>query len=331
MFKRGLLMALVGVLASAGLAVAVAAPAQAAPPAYVVVSQVQLPAPGEGIAVDPVRGLVYVANRAAGSVFVLDEATMTVQATIPVPDQPFRLAVGPTGFVYVSQYTGTGLPGSVAVINPTTRTVVASVPTGNSPLGVTVSRDGTRLWVGNGSSALVSVFDVTNPAAPAALPALALSQVSELVTEGPTGLLYISTDNNSVFVVDPATGTTVATWAGLSDAHQVMISADGTHAFVSQQLGSSTPIFDLATNTASGSIPVANSYYQSADPSQGAGFITQPFTAGGSVAVIDSTTGALSQTLPGVTGAYATATDPTTHLTFVTRIGGNTLTKIKAT
>jgi DNA-binding beta-propeller fold protein YncE len=326
--RRSLVVALVASVVAA--TVAVAAPAMAAVPTYQAARQITLPSTGAaGVAVDSARGLLYVASRDANAVWVYDEATLTLQATIAVPNQPYNLAVGPTGYVYVSQYTGNGLAGSVAAIDPTTRTVVDTNATGNSPFGVTVSQDGTRLWVGNDSSGFISVFDLTNPASPLPIAAIPLASTSERVTEGPNGLLYVTTNNSQVFVVNRATGATTTTWTGLASAHQVMISADGTHAFVSQDSGATAPIFDLATNAASGSIPVGATFYQSTDPSLGAGFITA--SSADALAVIDSTTGALLQTVPGVTGAYYTATDPATHRTFVTSLNGTTLTEVTPT
>ena len=323
MVRRSLVVALVASIVAASITVA--APAVAAPPTYQVARQITLPATGgAGVAVDSARGVLYVASRDANAVWVYDEATLTLQTTIPVPNQPYNLAVGPTGIVYVSQYAGNGLPGFVSSIDPTTRTVVDTNPAGSSPFGVTVSQDGTRLWVGNNSSTFVSVYDLTNPAFPVPIAAIPLAGTSERVTEGPNGLLYVTTNSNRVFVVDRATGATTATWTGLSSAHQVMISTDGTHAFVSEQ-AAAVPIFDLSTNTASGSISVSNTFYQSTDPALGAGFITAP---GGALFVIDPTTGALSQTLGGVSGAYYTATDPVTHRTFVSSLNGTTLTEV---
>ena len=130
MVRRGLSAVIVGLLVSAGLVLVGATAAEAAVPTYVVKSQIALPAPGSGVAVDPSRALVYVASRSTNEVFVFDEATLTLQATIPVPNQPYNITVGPTGVVYVSQYTGNFLPGTVAVIDPVSRTVVATSRSG---------------------------------------------------------------------------------------------------------------------------------------------------------------------------------------------------------
>lgn len=327
--KSRIALLLVAVFAAVGLAVVHTAPASAAAPTYQIARQIVLPATGAGVAVDPARGLLYVAGRGSGAVWVYDEATLTLQHTIAVPNQPYNLAVGPTGLVYVSQYTGNNLAGTVSVIDPTTDAVVATLPTGNSPVGVAVSNDGSRLYVANLSSSFLSVFDLGTPAAPVALANLPLPGGSETVTESADGsTLFVPNDGGSVFVVATGTGTVTSTWTGFSSAHQVALSTDGTHAFVSQQLGGPMPVFSVASNTQAGTLPLTTTYYQATDAALGAGFVTQPFTNGGTLAVIDQSTGAVLQSVPGVTSAYYPAADPTTHSVFVTSITSSLLTQV---
>lgn len=315
--------------AAIGLAVAPAPTASAAVPSYQVARQIQLPAVGAGVAVDPARGLVYVAGRNSSAVWVYDEATLTLQRTIAVPNQPFNLAIGPTGVVYVTQYTGNNLPGTVSVIDPTTNTVVATLPTGNSPVGVTVSHDGSRLFVANLSSAFLSVYDLTAPAAPVAMANLTLPGGSETVTESADGsTLFVPNNNANVYVVTTATGTVASTWTGFASVHQVTLSTDGGQAFVSQQLGATMPVFSVASNTQTGTLPLPTTYYQTIDSALGSGFVTQPFTAGGTLGILDQSTGAVVQSLPGVTSAYYPAADPTTHHVFVSSITASVLTEV---
>lgn len=340
--SRGVLSAAVGLLVVPALAVSVlAGPVLAAPlaasaaapgaiPSYAVAAQASLPAAGSGVAVDPARGVVYVAGRAAGAVFVYDEATLTLLRTIPVADQPYNIAVGPTGVVYVTQYTGNDAQGSVSVIQPGAGAVAATLPTGLSPVGLTISHDGTRLWVANYSSMFLSVYDLSDPVAPVRLPDLATpGTTNETVTESADGsLLYLPNSNNAVHVVDSETGAAVATWATANGAHQVTFTTDGGQGIVSTQLGTTAPVFSTQSNAQAGSIPVANSYYQSQDTGIGATFITLPFTSGGALGIVDSSNATLVQTLTGVPAAYYTATDPVTQATFVTSLGSALLTKV---
>src|SRR5262245_32739233 len=81
----------------------------------------------------------YVSNTRSNNVSVIDIASNTVVATIPVGFGPEGVAVAPDGkHAYVTE--GGSPSGSVLVIDTTTNTVVATIPLGNFPPpgGVTV-------------------------------------------------------------------------------------------------------------------------------------------------------------------------------------------------
>ena|GEM_PF-2228261 len=303
-------------------------------PTYRIAQQVAPPGTdAAGVAVDSDRGLVYVAGRYSSAVWVYDAGSLSLVATVPVPNQPYNIAVGPAGYVYVSQYTGSAAAGSLSVIDPDARAVVDTLPAGTAPVGVTVSPDGDLLYVG--STTGVNVYDLADPAAPAALPAIPISNVERVTVSTDGSTLYGAKSNsNAVSVIDAATGALLDTWTGLSAVHQVALSPDETRAYVSVQLGTAFPVVDLTAGSSEGapsaSVPLSSTYYQSQDAALGSLFVTQPFADGGSLGIIDSRSGTLSQSLAGVTGAYYTATDPTTHSTFVTSInyGSAVLTKV---
>ncbi len=98
----------------------------------------------------------YVANAGDNTVTVIDTATNTVTATVPVGSVPCGDAVTPDGSsVYV---TNSG-SNTVSVIDTTTNTVTATVPVGSSPIGVAVTPDGTKVYVANSEDGTVSVID----------------------------------------------------------------------------------------------------------------------------------------------------------------------------
>jgi YVTN family beta-propeller protein len=89
-----------------------------------------------GVAVNPISGRVYVANRDDDSVSVIDPLTNTVAATVPVGRGPIGAAVNPlTSQVYVADALGD----TVAIIDPLTNTVNTYIPTGDSPHDVDIS------------------------------------------------------------------------------------------------------------------------------------------------------------------------------------------------
>ena len=107
-------MALFAIVLAMGLALA-ACPAEAAP-------------------------FAYVTNEHSNNVSVIDTATNTLVATIPVGTIPFAVAVTPDGtHVYVANEGSN----NVSVIGTATNTVVKTIPVGKNPVGVAVTPDGT--------------------------------------------------------------------------------------------------------------------------------------------------------------------------------------------
>jgi YVTN family beta-propeller protein len=79
----------------------------------------------------------YVANNgfASNSVSVIDTATNTVMATVPVGSLPNEVAVTPDGkHAYVTNFSSN----NVSVIATATNKVVASAPVGSQPGGVAI-------------------------------------------------------------------------------------------------------------------------------------------------------------------------------------------------
>jgi YVTN family beta-propeller protein len=88
----------------------------------------------------------YITNSGSNNVSVIDTATNTVIATIPVGSLPYGAAVAPDGStVYV---TNQGTPPScagtaaVSVIAATSSTVTTTIAVGSAPEGVAVTPDG---------------------------------------------------------------------------------------------------------------------------------------------------------------------------------------------
>jgi YVTN family beta-propeller protein len=116
----------------------------------------------------PAGTFMYVANFFSKTLSIINTATHTVTATVPVGEGPFGVAVHPAGTsVYVTNTQGFAPyvkgkgNGSVSVINTVTNAVVATVPVGNAPHGVAVHPAGTFVYVANFGSNSVSVIDTT--------------------------------------------------------------------------------------------------------------------------------------------------------------------------
>jgi YVTN family beta-propeller protein len=204
----------------------------------------------------------YVANDGSGTVSVIDTATNTVVATVPVRNNPTGVAVTPDG---AHAYVANLLSNNVSVIATATNKVVGTpIPVGTQPIAVAVTPDGTHAYVANAVSNTVSVI------------ATATNMVVATVAVGanPTGVaiipdgthVYVANDgSNTVSVIDTATNMVVATVAaGTGGPTGVAITPDGKHAYVANfERGARLPcttgfvsVIATATNTVVKTIPV---------------------------------------------------------------------------
>ncbi len=108
-----------------------------------------------GIAMSP-TGFAYVSSPYYNTVSVINTATNTVSATIPVGALPYGVAINPAGtFAYVANYNDN----TVSVINTTTNIVVGSpIGVGTHPYGISVSPGGNLIYVANSADNTVSVI-----------------------------------------------------------------------------------------------------------------------------------------------------------------------------
>jgi YVTN family beta-propeller protein len=172
-----------------------------------------------GVAVTPDGARVYVTNFFASIVSVIDTATNTISATIPVGIFPNGVVVTPDGTkVYVANDFGNTVP----VIDTATNTVIATIPVGNAPLGVAVTPDGTKVYVANRPNT-VSVVDTATSTVSVVDTATNTVSATIPVGNGPVGIavkpdgseVYLAdVVVNTVSVIDPATNIVIATIPG---------------------------------------------------------------------------------------------------------------------
>src|SRR5438445_13565499 len=113
----------------------------------------------------------YITNLNDNTVSVIDTASNTVMATVPVGNFPNGVAVTPDGaHVYVGNQGDGLVPGTVSVIDTATNKLTATVMVGLFPFGVAVTPDGAHVYVGNLCSTTVSVIASTSNTATAEVP-----------------------------------------------------------------------------------------------------------------------------------------------------------------
>ena len=122
---------------------------------------------------------LYVANRAAGVLTVVDTATHAVRGTIPIDDGPPQyVAFSPDGTrAYVSVFSEqnneqNNAVNRVVVVDTLRGGVVASIPVGTRPYALAVTPDatGSEVWVPNHDAASVSIIDTATNTVTKTLP-----------------------------------------------------------------------------------------------------------------------------------------------------------------
>ena len=91
---------------------------------------------------------------------MIDTATNTVVATVPVGGTPYAVAVSPDGSL---AYVTNAASATVSVIATSTNTVIGDpIPLGGSDtnLGVAVSPDGSKIYATNAYSSNASVITI---------------------------------------------------------------------------------------------------------------------------------------------------------------------------
>lgn len=108
---------------------------------------------------------VYVNDSVYNIVSVIDTATNTVIATIPVGIFPYGVTVTPDGKkVYVTNRKGKIVGfvnrNTVSVIDTSINTVTITVPVGNNQFEVAVTPDGSKVYMTNADDNTVSVIGI---------------------------------------------------------------------------------------------------------------------------------------------------------------------------
>jgi YVTN family beta-propeller protein len=165
------------------------------------------------------RPLAYVTNVRDNTVSVIDTASNTVTATIPVGDVPDGVAFTPDGSrAYVTNFDGN----TVSVIDTARKKVVDTIPVGDSPGAIAITPDGTQAYVMNLEDSNASVIDTAKNNVAATIPvdfgaagvAILADETSQPGHEDrrhPPLAYVTNNDDNIVLVIDTASNTVVAT------------------------------------------------------------------------------------------------------------------------
>ncbi|QEC74784.1 T9SS type B sorting domain-containing protein [Mucilaginibacter ginsenosidivorax] len=112
-------------------------------------------------------GKIYVTGSYSNSVYIIDAATNTLQATISLPTDAEGIAVSPDGSrIYVTNQSA----GTVTVIDATNNSIMAALPVGKSPAGISITPDGKYVYVANVDSGTLSIIRTSDYTVTATIP-----------------------------------------------------------------------------------------------------------------------------------------------------------------
>lgn len=215
------------------------------------------------LAISPDNATLYVTDRTAGNVTVLDRVGRAKRAEIAVAGQPAQLALAADGgTLYVAERGA----GTIAVVDTSKNVVSARIPVGRWPRAVAVGAKTKRLFVANQDSHDVSIVDLSQPpGVPIARVAVVREPSDMALTPDEQRLVVVNqlplgaaTDPRlaaHVTIIDCQRRTVasdVALPPGSTSVHGVCLSPDGRWAYVVHHLGRfNLPITQLERGWAS--------------------------------------------------------------------------------
>ncbi|HEY7461798.1 MAG TPA: beta-propeller fold lactonase family protein [Gemmatimonadota bacterium] len=261
------------------------------------------------------RPLIYVTNEDSDDVTVIDAATDSVIATIPVGKRPRGIQVSPDGStIYVavsgSPKAGPGVDEStlpppdksadgIVVMDAATHQVKEKLPGGSDPEQFGVLPDGSRVYVSNEDNATATVLDVQSGEVLATVP---VGVEPEGVAISPDGKhVYVSAEtDHDVTVIDAATNKPIASFQVGERPRAIAFHPGQPLAYVTSELGGTVSVVSTDDYKVQDTIKLQG---KNVKPM---GVVVAPdgsrvYVAtgrGGTVAVIDAATNKVLRTIP---------------------------------
>jgi YVTN family beta-propeller protein len=310
---------------------AAGSPAPTAPPAAAV------PVPSLGSPIDvgnapnfvvasPSGRQLYIANRDAGVVTVVDTAVDKVTATIPIPAGPPQfLAFSPDGKkVYVSVWNDARTIAALSVLDTTTNGIVATIPVRTRPFLAAVSPNNRWIYVPNHDTGTVSVIDSQTDKA---VGEFTVPPNPHSVAFTPDGSrLYVADhESNIVSVVDTSSNTVIAQIPVPTSPHNVAVHPTRPLAIVASFDAASVSAIDTNTNAVIATIPVQKQPQHVVFSADGR-FVYITNDGDNSISVINVDTFTVTATIPTGPSPTSMAVLPNGRTGYVSDLGGGTLT-----
>ena len=277
------------------------------------------------VAVNPDTNRIYTANAGSSNVSVIDGASNTVVDTVAVGDYPYGVAVNPdTNRIYVANSDSD----NVSVIDGASNTVVDTVAVGDYPYGVAVNPTTNRIYVTNNWGDSVSVIDgasntVVGTVGVGTTPGMTPPVPLGVAVNPNTNRIYVTNaDNaggpNSVFVIDGASNTVVATISAEYYPADVAVNPNTNRIYVANTGPDSVSVIDGATNTIAATVAMEmeqDPYGVAVNPDTNRIYVAN--VSSSSVSVIDGTSNTVVATLTVGRCPGHVAVNPSTNRTYV--------------
>jgi YVTN family beta-propeller protein len=265
----------------------------------------------ESIDVDEERRLVYVANREAGSVSVIDGSTLSVDGLIDVGSDPNAVSVnGPANTIYVSRRSSN----AVEVLSGADMSQDKTISVGDAPVALDTNANTNYTYVANADGDNVSVIDgatnsVTETVAVGTLPI-------GVAVNPKTNKIYVGNLNSdSVSVIDGSTHT-VSTVIALSESPTgLAVNPETNRLYVAHEVPSNVSIVDGSTASVIEVISVSSPNAIAVNRSMNRIYAVDAFS--GDLKVIDGGSASLVYTLALGDNPFTVATNPLTNRLYV--------------
>ena len=280
---------------------------------------------------------LYVANRAAGVLTVVDTATHAVRGTIPIDDGPPQyVAFSPDGTrAYVSVFSEqnnaqNNAVNRVVVVDTLRGGVVASIPVGTRPYALAVTPDatGSEVWVPNHDAASVSIIDTATNTVTKTLP---VAPNPHWVAFSPDGTFAYTAnhESNLITVLDVATKTVVGEVRVGSSPHSVAVSPTEPLVANVNYDGHSVSVIDTRTNTVTTTIEHVGAHPQALAWAPDGRHLYTANVGDGTVSVVNTESMTVTARIPTGKSPTSVAVDPSGQNAYVTNLRSGTLTVLE--
>ncbi|MCU1412335.1 MAG: hypothetical protein JWR04_3042 [Rhodoglobus sp.] len=268
------------------------------------------------VAVNSLTSRLYVVNRPAHELAVIDETTRQAVAQIPLGTQAADVTVNETtNTVYVSDMQSN----TVTIIDGVSNTVTATVPVGSGPANIAVDEERNRVFVSNANGKSVSVVDGATRTVVSTITVQV--QPEGIVVDPATDRVFVvNTSSGFLSVIDATTLTTIRTESIGQGYWSIAVDSALGRLYIGNITGGFVDVADAGSGVVLSRIPSdASPIDMIVDP---ASHLVYLANAPGSVSVVDGPAEVLISTIPIAAGASGIAIDATLRTAYVAATSG---------